>query len=165
VLETSRDLFVHRLRTMLCMEQTLAAELLPAFREHVHGVDLQVALERHMLETEQHARTLDTILRRLGASPEPVPSATLAGLRAEHDTLMQLVDIEHADVVDLMHAELIASGEHLELASYASLVAVARALGEEEIATLLEGIREQEEHALELVHRAAVARLAETVDS
>jgi ferritin-like metal-binding protein YciE len=165
MLRTPHELFVHRLRTMLWVEQRLADAILPTFYDHVHAVELKYGIERHTFETRQHVRTLERILHLLGGPGKPEESAALRGLEAEHDTLMKAVDQERHDVADLMHAELIAAGEHQELAAYEALVATAHALGEEEIAGWLEEIREQEEHALEVANEAAVKLLAEKVET
>jgi ferritin-like metal-binding protein YciE len=165
MLRTPHELFAHRLRTMLWVEERLAEEILPTIYEHVHSVDLKYGIEKHLFETRQHVRSLERALYLLGETAHPAESAALLGLKAEHDDLMKLVDLEREDVVDLMHVDVLAGGEHLELAAYESLVATAHALGEEEIALMLEEIREQEEHALEVVTRAGVKLLAERVES
>jgi ferritin-like metal-binding protein YciE len=164
-LELPRDLFAHRLRTMLWVEETLAGEILPELYDHVHAVDLKLGLERHMLETEQHVRTVRRALELLGCGGKAQPSEALLGLRREHDELMKLVDLDRHDVVDLMHAEVIAAGEHLEIAAYEGLRATANALGELEIGAMLQEVMEQEEYALELVHRSLTKLLAEQVES
>ncbi len=165
MLRTPHELFAYRLRTMLWVETRLADELLPAMFDHVHSVDLKYGIERHLLETQRHVRTLERILHLLGGPAAPVESPALRGLEAEHEELMKAVDLERTDVVDLMHVDLLAAGEHLELAAYETLVASAHALGEEEIALMLEEIREQEEHALEIVTRAGIKLLAENVET
>jgi ferritin-like metal-binding protein YciE len=165
MLRTPHELFAHRLRTMLWVEQRLADEILPTIYDHVHSIDLKYGIERHLFETQHHVRTLERVLHLLGGPSAAEESPALLGLKAEHDELMKLVDQERSDVVDLMHVDVLAAGEHHELAAYESLVATAHALGEDEIALQLEEIREQEEHALEVVTRAGVKLLAEKVES
>jgi ferritin-like metal-binding protein YciE len=150
---------------MLWVEQRLVDEILPMLYDHVHSTGLKYAIEHHTFETRQHVRTLERALHLLGEPAEPAQSAALAGLKAEHDELMRLVDQDREDVADLMHAEVIAASEHQELAVYESLIATANALGEEEIAIMLEETREQEAYALETANRVAVELLAENVES
>jgi ferritin-like metal-binding protein YciE len=64
---------------------------------------------------------------------------------------------------DLELCELLARTEYLEIASYTFLRSLANALGEDDIGTRLTEILEQEEYALELVHKATAKILAETV--
>ena len=153
----TRELFTHRLHQMLWVEQRLAGETLPLFYDHVHAIDVKDGLERHLLETRQHVITIRTILNLLGEKQEGIESAALLGLEAEHDELMRVFP------TDLMHCDVIAAGEHLEIAEYTWLRSTANALGEEDIAQRLTAILEQEEHALELVRKATAKILAETV--
>jgi ferritin-like metal-binding protein YciE len=152
-----RELFIHRLHQMLWVEQRLADEILPLFYDHVHAADLKYGLERHLLETRQHVTTVRTVLNLLGERQDGIESPALLGLKAEHDSLMEDYP------TDLMHCDVIAANEHLEIAAYTWLRSTANALGEEDIAMRLTEILEQEEYALELVHKATVKILAETV--
>ena len=149
------ELFVHRLRTMLFVEETLAREILPLFYEHVHATDLKYGIERHTLETKAHARAVRSILHDLGAETEAIESPVLLGLMREHDELMEQFP------TDAMHAALIAQSEHLEIAAYTWLRSTANHSGEEEIALRLQEILEQEEYALELTEKALAKILAE----
>ena len=150
---------------MLWVEEQLADEILPTLYDHVHAVDLKLGIERHIVETQAHARTLRSILHLLGTSEKPQESPALLGLKAEHDALMSAVDEEREDVVELMHAEVIAQSEHQEIAAYESLVSTAHALGEEEAAGMLQEILGQEKYALELATKASTKLLAEKVES
>jgi ferritin-like metal-binding protein YciE len=151
------ELFVNRLQAMLFVEETLANDVLPLFYEHVHGSDLKYGIERHTLETKEHAVALRGMLHDLGAPSEPVVSPVLLGLMSEHDALMEEFP------TDSMHAWLIAQGEHVEIAAYTWLRSTANALGHEAMALRLQEILEQEEYALELAEKALAKHLAETV--
>jgi ferritin-like metal-binding protein YciE len=153
VIRTLQELFEHRLRTMLWIEQTLATELLPALRERVHAPQLKRGLERHLLETEGHVE----VLRRL-AGNHGVESAALVGVKTDLDLLAAEIDSPVA--ADLAHAAAMAQTEHLEIAAYESLAAAAAALGDEETALELREILEQEQYALEEVERAQLELLA-----
>lgn len=161
--ETAHELFVHRLQTMLWVEETLAREILPMLRDHVHSTGLVYGLERHELETKQHALEVRGILHLVGARGEPQESEALLGLKAEHDRLMGEVDPGRHAVSDLMHAGVIAQNEHLEIAAYTELRSLANALGEEDVAMRLQEILEQEQYALELVEKELAKLLAEHV--
>jgi ferritin-like metal-binding protein YciE len=131
-----REAFERRLRMMLWVEETLAETVLPDLHDRVRSPELKRALERHLLETEEHVRTL----RR----------HVLHGLDAE----LELDD-------DLGCVQAIAEIEHAELAGYEWLVAAAFALGDDATALELRRILEQEQLALEEVNRANVRLLAE----
>jgi ferritin-like metal-binding protein YciE len=157
VTPTAHEFFLHRLHQMLWVEETLSDEILPLFYEHVHATDLKYGIERHQLETKQHVLTVRTCLNLMGEKQHGIESPALLGLKAEHDRLMEEFP------TDLMHCDVLAQGEHFEIAAYTALRSMANALGEEDIAMRLTEILEQEEYALELVHKATVKILAETV--
>jgi ferritin-like metal-binding protein YciE len=164
-IRTPHELFVHRLQTMLWVEETLAKEILPMLRDHVHSTGLTYGLERHELETKQHALTVRGILHLIGERGEPQESRALLGLKAEHDELMEEIDLDRHAVSDLMHAGVIAQSEHLEISAYTELRSLANALGEEDVAMRLQEILEQEQHALELVEKQLAKLLAEEVEN
>ena len=134
---------------MLWIEETLAHEVLPLLLEHAEGNDLRYGLERHRLETKEHALGVRVALEKLGAHPMPEPTPDLP-----------VPDLEHGD---LGIVETIMKTEHLEIAAYTLLRSVANALGEEEIALRLQEVLEQEQYALELTEKAAAKLLAERV--
>ena len=134
---------------MLWIEETLAHEVLPLLLEHAEGNDLCYGLERHRLETKEHALGVRVALEKLGAHPLPEPTPDLP-----------VPDLEHGD---LGIVETIMKTEHLEIAAYTLLRSVANALGEEEIALRLQEVLEQEQYALELTEKAAAKLLAERV--
>ena len=142
------ELLVDRLRRVLWVEERLHDEVLPAALERARATDLRDGIERHLVETRQHALTVRTILNLLGeqqrAVEEPALHAELGG-------------------TDLELCELLVRIEHLEIASYTFLRSLANALGEEDVGVRLTEILEQEEYALELVQKATAKILAETV--
>jgi len=148
---TSRELFVDRLHRMLWVEETLARDLLPLVLARAHAIDLQYCVERHVLETQEHVLAVRTILRLLGERQEGVEDPVLVVLRRE------------LGETDLELADLLAKGEHLEIAAYTALRSLANALGEEDIGIRLTEILEQEQYALELVEKATAKILAEAV--
>lgn len=143
-----RDLLVERLRRMLWVEQRLERELLPLAYERARASDLEHGIERHRLETKEHVVAVRTILNLLGEKQYAVEEPALYLGPAE---------------TDLELCELLARTEHLEIASYTFLRSLANALGEEDIGVRLTEILEQEQYALELVHRATAKILAETL--
>ena len=164
MIRTPQELFAQQLRRMLWVEQTQAEEILPELYDRIHAVDLRLTVERHILETQQHVRALEIILHQLGEAARPEESAALQGLTQERDLLLTVVDGER-HLADLAHAEAITRSEHLEIAAYAALHAIANALGEEEIAAKLQELLEQEGFALELAERATAKLLAEKVEA
>lgn len=163
-IDEPRKLFLHRLRTMLWLELRLAEEVLPRLRDRVHAPDLRWALERHQLETEAHVENLRRAFDLLHEPREVAESRALLGLEAEHDLVLLLL-AGGDDLADLVHTDAIARNEHLEIAAYKGLFRLAQALGEDEVAALLQENLEQEEYALEQAEHALWKLLAEKVES
>jgi ferritin-like metal-binding protein YciE len=127
---------VSGLEDILALEQRLLDEILPAMRERARSVDLQAALDRHLLETEQHVANL----KRL--APLELPEGDLA-------ILAELLRIEHA-----------------EIAAYTFLVHAALALDlDDEAVHLMRLNMEQDAYALEQVEHTLAKVLAERVES
>ena len=150
---TAHAFFVLRLHQMLWVEERLADEVLPRCYEHVRATGLRVGIERHQLETKQHVLTVRTILNQLGQKQDAIESPVLLALEGDFGE------------TDLEIADLLAKGEHFEIAAYTTLRSLANALGEEDISIRLTEILEQEEYALELVHKATAKILAEKVEN
>lgn len=126
---------MNELDEILAFEQRLLDEILPAMRERARTVGLRAALDRHLLETEQHVANL----RRVSSFELP-ESGDLA-------LLAEILRIEHA-----------------ELAAYSFLVEAARALDlDDETIRLLRLNMEQDDYAREQAEHALAKLLAENV--
>jgi ferritin-like metal-binding protein YciE len=159
---TTRDLFLHELKTMLWIERKLAEEVLPELREQVGDGSLRRDVEHHLAETEGHVRNVEQIFELLGLRPEAAESETLKGLRRDHDTGLKLLS-GPGPVAELLHASSIARSEQAEIAAYGGLIEMAEQLREEEIANLLRENVEDEEIALRKAERAMRRLLAEEI--
>jgi ferritin-like metal-binding protein YciE len=164
-LTSPRELLAACLRQMLWIERRLAYDVLPRLREQAHAPDLRAGFDRHLLETESHVSTVRDVLGDLQVPAEPEESPSFRGLEAEHEQLVGRVAQGDPVLTDLAHAVAALATEHLELATYESLVGLAEALGEEEVAIRLREVMEHEEIALEQVERGMAKLLAEKVES
>ncbi len=164
-LTTPRELLGAYLRQMLWIERQLAEEVLPRLSEQSHAPGLRAGFDRHLLETETHADTVLDVLGDLRVPAEPEESPGFRGLVEEHAQLLGRVSEDDHLLTDLAHAVAALATEHLELATYESLVSLAESLGEEEVGIRLREVMEQEEFALEQVERALAKLLAEKVES
>ena len=164
-LTTPRELLVAYLRQMLWIERQLADDVLPRLREQAHSPDLRAGFDRHLLETDAHVETVRDVLDDLRVPAEPEESPGFKGLVAEHEQRVGRVAEGDHLLNDLAHAVAALATEHLELATYESLVSLTESLGEEEIGIQLRGVMEQEEIALEQVESAMAKLLAEKVES
>jgi ferritin-like metal-binding protein YciE len=87
------------------------------------------------------------------AEPASARSAALECALEQHDE--QAANVKEPTLRDLFHAGGAARTEHLELAVYASVIGLARELGHDQAAGLLEENRADEERALKLVEQVA----------
>jgi len=164
-LTTPRELLAACLRQMLWIERQLADDVLPRLREQAHAPDLRAGFDRHLLETESHVSTVRDVLGDLHVPAMAKESPGFRGLVKEHEQLVGRVAEGDPVLTDLAHAVAALATEHLELATYESLVSLAESLGEEEVGIRLREVMEQEEFALEQVERAMAKLLAEKVAS
>ena len=164
-LTTPRELLAAYLRQMLWIEQQLADHVLPRLSQQAHAPDLRRGFERHLLETEAHVATVRDVLGDLRLATDPEESPGFRGLVKEHDQLVGRVAAGDHLLADLAHAVAALATEHLELATYESLVSLAESLGEEEVGIRLREVMEQEEFALERVESSMAKMLAEKVES
>lgn len=111
--------------------------------------DLKKALESHHTETVQQVRRLETIAQRHGFSPIGMPCLVLKAMQME--LLIELHGAEPGPAVD---ATLVSAGqkvEMLEVAFYRNLTSIAREMGDEEMAALLEESLQEEQKTDDLL--------------
>jgi ferritin-like metal-binding protein YciE len=104
---------------------------------------LKQAFQLHAEQTEMHAKTLENVFALLGFTPQPEPSVGLQGL---FDEGWQVIDESEKGTAQRDVALIIAAQkvEHYEIATYGSLITLAKTLGHTEIVQLLEPVLEQE---------------------
>ena len=142
---------------MLCVEETLAEEVLPKLREDVTEKHFREALDEHLEQTHMHAERISEVFKKLKEKPRREPSPGLDGLRRQHEeSVKEIID---RSLRDLFCASSAAHTEHLEISSYHSLITLANLLGEPEAVRLLEQNLHEEEEALEKVEKAIPERL------
>jgi ferritin-like metal-binding protein YciE len=131
----------------------LAFEALPKLRDASSNADLRDAFEQHLLETRGHVERVEAAFERVGAHPSSIYNPTVSALLAEHDELAGKVVEER--LRDVWHAHAAARTEHVELAIYESVLALAEALDADDVRSALEENRKQEQHALDTVEKIA----------
>jgi ferritin-like metal-binding protein YciE len=147
-IESLQALFEHQLKTMLWVERKLSDEVLPGLRHLVHSPELKADIERHLEETRRHVNNVERVFGLINVKPQAAESEALKGLRNDHDEGLKLLAESDESLVDAFDAGAIARAEHLEIAAYNELTALAEELGEETVAIALKENLEQEEHGL-----------------
>jgi ferritin-like metal-binding protein YciE len=104
---------------------------------------LKQAFKLHGEQTEMHAKTLENVFALLGIPPQAEPCVGLQGL---FDEGWQVIDETEKGTAQRDVALIIAAQkvEHYEIATYGSLITLAKTLGHNEIAELLEPVLAEE---------------------
>lgn len=140
-LESPRDLLVHELSDTMSAEHTFLG-LLPKLADEARHPDAKKAFKAHEAETRQQIKNLDRVFEHLGSRPEETTCYASVGLAKEHDALLE--EQPSPMVLEMGDLGAAAKTEHYEIASYTMLVRMAKDLGEQDVARLLQENLDQE---------------------
>ena len=144
-IESPRELYLHKLGAALTMERTIL-DMLPELEEEAHNLQLRQSLQQHRAQTERHVRNLEQAFQVLGEEVDDSSCPAIEGLEKEGQATLKMVD---ESLVDAVVVSAVCETEHHEIAVYEGLITNATAMGEPEVAALLEENLEQEKQALE----------------
>jgi ferritin-like metal-binding protein YciE len=147
-----RELFLHELGDILYVERALAEEALPKLIDEVQDEEFRTGLENHLEQTRRHVTNVEKVFKLFDEEPQAEECIGFEGLKSEHDALTQKASASLIDIVDLGAA---ARTENYEIAAYEGLRRMAKALGEDEAATLLDENLAEEKEALREVEKIA----------
>ena len=153
-----KELFLHELGDVLYVEQTLV-KTLPKLQEEASDDELASAFSDHLAETRQHVKNVQQAFEELGETAKAETCPGIEGIKQEHDDFVA-DESPSPEVLNAFLTGAAARTEHYEIAAYEGLVTMAEAMGETEVARLLNENLEQEKAALENV-QAIGKRLAE----
>jgi ferritin-like metal-binding protein YciE len=139
-----RDLFEVGLKDIYYAEQILSKKL-PDLMKKASTPELVKTLKNHLTETNEHVSRLEKIFEVTGIKPAAKKCDAMEGILKESDDL-----IRNTDVGVVRDASIIASEQkvkHYEIATYGTLHAFAKILGEIKAANLLAISLEQEKKA------------------
>ena len=141
-----RDLFLHELGDVLYAEKTLV-KALPKLQEEASDKELASGFAEHLEETRQHVKNLEQAFEALGEPAKAEKCPGIEGIKKEHDDFVAN-ESPTSEVLDAFLTGAGARTEHYEIAAYEGLVTMARAMGEDDVASLLNANLEQEKAAL-----------------
>jgi ferritin-like metal-binding protein YciE len=145
-LNSLRDLLLEELRDLYDAERQLI-EALPKMAKAAKAPDLKSAFNHHLEQTKQHGSRLEHIFAGMSEKPAGETCEAMKGLIKEGE---QIVKAEGAD--DVRDAGLIGAAqrvEHYEMAGYGTSRTLARRLGQDEIASVLQQTLNEESEANE----------------
>ena len=139
-----RDLFEDSLKDIYWAEKALV-KALPKMAKNATSQELKTALTEHLEVTKQQVSRLEEVFQILGKPARAKKCDAMEGLLKEGEGIME--ETEEGVVRD---AGIIAAGqkvEHYEIATYGTLCAFAKILGEDEVAGLLHQTLAEEKDA------------------
>lgn len=152
VAEDLRELFVDSLKDIYWAEKALT-KALPKMANKATSTKLIEGLEHHLTETEEQVKRLEEVFSLIDVKARAKKCEAMEGLIKEAKSIMK--ETAKGPVRD---AGIIAAAqkvEHYEIATYGTLVAFAKTLGEDDAAVLLATTLEEEKTADETLSEAA----------
>ena len=140
-IKTLQDFFIHELSDIYSAEKQLA-KALPRLSRAAENEDLSSAFDRHAEETRGQIERIDKIVDQLDIRLKRVKCQGMEGLV---DEAREIIDTVPQGA--LRDAALIAGAqkaEHYEIASYGTLCALARQMGHQDAARLLDQTLQEE---------------------
>ena len=116
---------------------------LPKMKKEATTEQLQSAIEDHLAQTEEQVTRLEQVFELLGKKPQAKKCDAMEGLIKEGEKAVEETEDGSMtrDVGIIMSAQKV---EHYEIATYGCLVTLAKTMGEDEIASILEQTLEEE---------------------
>lgn len=142
--EGLRELFIDELKDIVYAERALMKSL-PKMANNASDPKLKEAINEHVAVTERQVERLTQVFGMLGETDRGKKCEAMEGLIKEGETILE--DTEPGPVRDAGIISASQKIEHYEIASYGTLVAFARILGEEDVASLLEETLAEEKEA------------------
>jgi ferritin-like metal-binding protein YciE len=152
------DVFVHELRDIYNAEQQIT-KALPKLIKAANSSDLREAFETHLDETHAHIGRLEQAFELLDEKARGIACDGMSGILEEGKTALR--DGGSGPVRDAALIGAAQRVEHYETAVYGTLIAWARAMGQNEVADLLKSNLEEERHADEKLSQLAEAGINE----
>ena len=139
-----RKFFIEELQDIYWAEKHLVKEL-PKLQKAATTDELADAIGDHQAATEEHVSRLEDVFKMMGETPKAKKCEAMEGLVKEAQNIIEETDEETAtrDVALIMAAQKV---EHYEIATYGSLVQLAKTIGLNDVADVLaETLREEKE--------------------
>ncbi len=127
---------------------------LPKMQKAATSEELQQAIEDHLGQTEEHVSRLEQVFQLLEEKPQAKKCEAMDGITKEGETVIEETDEGSAtrDVGIIGSSQKV---EHYEIATYGTLVQLAKTMGNEEIADLLAQTLEEEKQTDKLLSQIA----------
>jgi ferritin-like metal-binding protein YciE len=156
------QMFLNMLKDIYWAEDHLVNKL-SVLKNAATTEELEEAFEDHLFLTQKHKSRLEKVFRMIGEEPEAKKCEAMEGLTKEAESIIK----ETKEGSMTRDAALIIAAqkiEHYEIASYGSLVQIARTLEYDDAADLLERTLWEEEDTDELLTDIAESEINPMAD-
>ena len=150
-----KELFIDELKDIYWAEKHLT-KALPKMKKAATSQELANAFDEHLAVTEEQIARIEQVFELLDMAPRAKKCEAMSGLVEEAEGIIE--DLPKGTAV--RDAGLIIAGqkvEHYEIAAYGSLVQLAKTMGENEIADLMQLTLDEEKEADQLLTELAVS--------
>ncbi len=148
------DKFFHDALKDLYWAEKHLTKALPKMQKAATSEELQQAIDDHLAQTEEHVVRLEQVFEALGKKAQAKKCDGMEGLVKEGESVIEETEEGSAtrDVGIIVSAQKV---EHYEISAYGSLVQLAKTMGNDEIAAILEKTLEEEKETDELLTQIA----------
>lgn len=155
-IKTLDELFLHTLKDVFYAERKIL-DAIPKMERMATSPKLKTALSSHRTETEGQVLRLEEVFDILGKPARGAKCVAMVGLIEEAEGLM--AEIEDTETMDAAITSLAQAVEHYEITRYGTLVAWAKQMGNQKIASLLKSTLDEEYGADKALSKLAEERL------
>jgi ferritin-like metal-binding protein YciE len=143
------ELFTDEIKDIYWAEKHLT-KALPKMRKAATSEELQDAFATHLEQTQEHIARLEEVFEMLGKKVQAKKCDAMEGLVSEGESVIEDTDAGTAtrDVGLIIAAQKV---EHYEIAAYGSLAQLAKTIGRDDIADILEETLAEEKETDELL--------------
>jgi ferritin-like metal-binding protein YciE len=154
-----RKFFIEELQDIYWAEKHLVKEL-PKLQKAATSEELADAFGDHQAATEEHVSRLEEVFKMMGETAKAKKCEAMDGLVKEAQQVIEDTEEESAtrDVALIMAAQKV---EHYEIATYGSLVQLAKTIGMNNIAEVLAETLQEEKETDELLTSIAESGINE----
>ena len=139
---TADELFLDELRDIYSAEKQ-AVRIYPRLTKAVASSDLQEALQTHLEETKGQIERLDRVFEILEKRSSGKTCEGMKGVLEESAEALEEIE-EEGPLRDVALIAAAQRAEHYEIAAYGTVVSLAQAMGQNEIAELLSETLQEE---------------------
>jgi ferritin-like metal-binding protein YciE len=152
-----KELFVEELKDIYWAEKHLV-KALPKMAKAATSEELAGAIENHLAQTEEHVSRVEQVFEQLGMPARAKKCEAMEGLVMEAQQAIEDTDKGTAtrDAALIISAQKV---EHYEIASYGSLVQLAKTIGLNDSIELLQQTLDEEKETDVLLTELAVSEV------